>query len=58
MELYGTADYLVDAGTYVVTYGPDQLTEHGKYLNIWTQGKRIRTVWRESQAVRAPGKCA
>lgn len=34
-EFYGNAEYVVDAGTYVVTYGPDEVTEHGKYLNVW-----------------------
>jgi hypothetical protein len=36
-EFYGNAEYVVDAGTYVVTYGPDHVTERGKYLNVWTQ---------------------
>jgi hypothetical protein len=34
-DFYGNAEYVVDAGTYVVTYGPDHVTEHGKYLNVW-----------------------
>ena len=36
-DFYGNAEYVVDAGTYVVTYGPDHVTEHGKYLNVWQQ---------------------
>lgn len=36
-DFYGTAEQVVDAGTYVVTYGPDHVTERGKYLNVWTQ---------------------
>jgi len=36
-DFYGNAEYVVDAGTYVVTYGPDQVTERGKYLNVWQQ---------------------
>lgn len=36
-DFYGNAEYVVDAGTYVVTYGPDHVTERGKYLNVWQQ---------------------
>lgn len=36
-EFYGNAEYVVDAGTYVVTYGPAHVTERGKYLNVWTE---------------------
>ena len=31
-DFYGNAEYVVDAGTYVVTYGPNHVTERGKYL--------------------------
>ena len=36
-HFYGNTEYMVDAGTCVVTYGPAQVTERGKYLNVWTQ---------------------
>jgi hypothetical protein len=36
-DFYGNAEYVVDAGTYLVTYGPDHVTERGKYLNVWQQ---------------------
>ncbi len=36
-NFYGNAEYVVDAGTYVVVYGPTHVTERGKYLNVWTQ---------------------
>lgn len=36
-DFYGNVEYVVDSGTYVVTYGPAQTTERGKYLNVWTQ---------------------
>ena len=36
-DFYGNAEYVIDAGTYVVTYGPSHVTERGKYLNVWTQ---------------------
>ena len=34
-DFYGNAEFVVDAGTYVVTYGPGHVTERGKYLNVW-----------------------
>lgn len=37
IDFYGNAEYVVDAGTYVVTYGADPVTERGKYLNVWRQ---------------------
>lgn len=36
-DCYGNGDLLVDQGTYVVTYGPDNTVERGKYLNVWMQ---------------------
>ena len=36
-DFYGNEEYVVDAGTYVVIYGPDNVTERGKYLNVWQQ---------------------
>jgi len=36
-DLYGNAEFVVDAGTYVVTYGHEHVTERGKYLNVWRQ---------------------
>lgn len=42
-DFYGNEEYVVDAGTYVVTYGPDHVTERGKYLNVWQQ---VDGTWR------------
>jgi ketosteroid isomerase-like protein len=36
-DLYGDADMLIDEGEYVMTYGPHDTVERGKYLNVWTQ---------------------
>ena len=36
-DFYGNAEFVVDAGTYVVTYGPEHVTERGNYLNVWRQ---------------------
>jgi len=36
-DFYGNAEYVVDAGTYAVTYGPNHVTERGKYVNVWQQ---------------------
>lgn len=57
-DCYGTDDLLVDQGTYVVVYGPDSTTEHGKYLNVWKQvggAWRIHAnIWNTSPAGAAP----
>jgi hypothetical protein len=42
-DFHGNADLVVDAGIYVVTYGPEHVTEHGKYLNVW---KHVDGSWR------------
>ena len=43
IDFYGNAEHVVDAGTYVVTYGPAHVTERGKYLNVWT---RVDGSWK------------
>lgn len=52
VDFYGTAAYVVDQGTYVLTYGQPSVTERGKYLNVWKQvdGRwRIQTnIWNTS----------
>lgn len=37
VSMYGTAAYVVDEGTYVMSYGAPPVTERGKYLNVWKQ---------------------
>ncbi len=34
---YGGPDFVVDEGTYTMTYGPDDASETGHYINIWKQ---------------------
>lgn len=57
-EFYGNAEHVVDAGTYVVTYGPDNVTEHGKYLNVWQwvdgNWKIKSNMWNTSPPAPAP----
>lgn len=43
VDFYGTADYVVDEGTYVLTYGTSPATERGKYLNVW---KKVNGEWK------------
>ena len=38
---YGNAEFVVDEGTYVLTYGG--VTERGKYINVW---KQVDRSWR------------
>lgn len=48
-DFYGSADLVVDQGTYVLTYGTPAVTERGKYLNVWVRegdAWKIRTnIW-------------
>ena len=34
---YGSAEYLVDEGTYYMRYGAANTVEEGKYINVWKQ---------------------
>lgn len=49
VDFYGTSDYMIDQGTYVMTYGQPPVTERGKYLNVWKHvdgGWKIQTnIW-------------
>ena len=40
---YGGPDFIVDEGTYRMTYGPDSTSEAGRYLNVW---KRVGGDWK------------
>ena len=40
---YGGPDFIVDEGTYTMTYGPDDTSEAGHYINIW---KRVDDDWK------------
>jgi len=55
----GTRELLVDAGTYVMTYGTDHVVERGKYLNVWKQEdgawKIHANIWNTSSSP-APAK--
>lgn len=42
-DCYGNGELLVDQGEYVVTYGPDDTVERGKYLNVW---KPVDGTWK------------
>lgn len=35
LRCYGNEDLVVEQGTYAMTYGPDDVVECGKYLNVW-----------------------
>lgn len=58
-DFYGSQDLLIDAGTYVMTYGADHVVERGKYLNVWKQEdgdwKIHANIWNTSSAP-APAK--
>ena len=40
---FGGPDFIVDEGTYTMTYGPDDTSEAGYYVNIW---KRVDDDWK------------
>lgn len=42
-DFFGSADFLVDVGHYVLVYGKDKTRETGNYMNIW---KREDGVWK------------
>lgn len=43
VDFYGTSEYVIDQGTYVMTYGKPSVTERGKYLNVW---KHVDGRWK------------
>ncbi len=58
VDFYGTAAYVVDQGTYELTYGQPSVTERGNYLNVWKQvdGRwRMQTnIWNTNTAAPLP----
>lgn len=53
-DVYGNGELLVDQGNYVITYGPDNTVERGKYLNVWRQEDGVwkihANIWNSSPA--------
>jgi ketosteroid isomerase-like protein len=50
--LYGNEDYIIDEGTYYMSFGADSIVDKGKYLNVWKQEdgkwKMFRNMWNTS----------
>ena len=50
--VYGNVDYLIDEGTYFMSYGKDNTIEKGKYLNVWKKEdgdwKVFTNMWNSS----------
>lgn len=57
-DVYGNGELLVDQGEYMVTYGPGNTVERGKYLNVWRQEdgewKIHANIWNASAPPAAP----
>lgn len=51
-SFYGNDDFVVDEGVYFLRYGEENITDQGKYINIWTveQGewKLTSNIWNSS----------
>lgn len=58
-SLYGSGNYLVNEGTYSMTYGKDSTTEKGKFVFVWKlidgDWKLDADIWNSSMPV-APAK--
>ena len=50
--LYGSGDYLISEGPYLMRYGKDNITEKGNYLNVYKQEnddwKLYANIWNTS----------
>ncbi len=50
--LYGNTDYIIDEGTYYMSFGADSIVDKGKYMNVWKQEdgkwKMFRNMWNSS----------
>lgn len=57
-RFYGSEAYLIDEGTYDLRYGSDQVTDKGKYINIWKnengEWKIFSNIWNTSLPAVAP----
>jgi ketosteroid isomerase-like protein len=49
VTFYGSGDYLIDDGIYLMRFGKDNTVETGTYINIWKQEngewKLYRNIW-------------
>tara|TARA_R110002110_G_scaffold11552_5_gene55397 strand:+ start:474 stop:983 length:510 start_codon:yes stop_codon:yes gene_type:complete len=46
---YGNEDYMIDEGTYYMSFGADSIVDKGKYLNVWKkedgEWKMFTNMW-------------
>ena len=51
-SIYGDQNYLIDEGTYYLQYGEENITDKGKYINIWKNAdgewKICSNIWNTS----------
>ena len=56
--LYGNKEYLIDEGTYYMSFGTDSIVDKGNYLNVWKQEdgkwKMFRNMWNTSLPLTLP----
>jgi ketosteroid isomerase-like protein len=51
-SFFGNESYLIDEGTFYLRYGEDNITDKGKYINIWKkengEWKICSSIWNTS----------
>ena len=54
-KIYGNGEYIIDEGTYFLRYGEEDITDQGKYINIWKKDngewRIISNIWNTSLPV-------
>lgn len=57
-KMYGNGEYMIDEGTYFLRYGEENITDRGKYINIWKKDngewRIISNIWNTSLPVQTP----
>lgn len=44
-RMYEAGEYIIDEGNYMLRYGPNNVSDEGKYINIWKKEKGIWKIY-------------